>query len=568
MRWSADDIGQKIRQLETTPAHELEGETLEFKSRPRGPQQLREWVVECAVAFANQRGGCLIAGINDKAVGLDRAIEGIGQVSYSTLKRDVYDGTDPHILVDIEELSFQQETLLAIHVSKGIPPHTDSKGRGTIRIGANNMPLKGSMIAARMANSRAVDPSAQVFEGVGIGSLDERAIAATRQRLLENPAHSSLVNAGATEVLDALELEYEEGLTMTALLLFGKKSAIAKLLPQHEITVLHHTNATRYERRLDLKGPIILELTRIEEILATSISIRTLRPHGFAQLEIPSLGSEASREAIINAIAHRDYFPNQGTLVAIRENRIEVQSPGGFLPGITPGNILRHAPARRNSRLAECLQKLSLANRSGVGVDRIFEDLLRSGAKPPVYVADLNSVSLSLPFAADDAFAAWIVEFERGHERLQLDDLIVLRRVTDVGAIDRWSASEQLQIDESAAAFHLADMRERGLLTPHGRGRGTSYGLPRPLSERLRGRGATNADRALESEGVRLRILQLLEERGKLSNAEIRAFSGYSRSQVLAIEKELEREGKIELRGKGRGAHIALAAGGDQLPGR
>jgi DNA-binding MarR family transcriptional regulator len=58
---------------------------------------------------------------------------------------------------------------------------------------------------------------------------------------------------------------------------------------------------------------------------------------------------------------------------------------------------------------------------------------------------------------------------------------------------------------------------------------------------------------------VRLRILELLKERDKLTNAEIRDFSGYSRQQVLAIEKALEREGLIELHGHGRGAYIALA---------
>jgi DNA-binding transcriptional ArsR family regulator len=79
------------------------------------------------------------------------------------------------------------------------------------------------------------------------------------------------------------------------------------------------------------------------------------------------------------------------------------------------------------------------------------------------------------------------------------------------------------------------------------------------LSERLRGKGVTDADRPLEDEGVRLRILELLKERGKLTNGEIRDFSGYSRQHVLAIEKALEQEGLIELRGYGRGAYIALA---------
>ena len=156
----------------------------------------------------------------------------------------------------------------------------------------------------------------------------------------------------------------------------------------------------------------------------------------------------------------------------------------------------------------------------------------------------------------NDAFAAWVVEHERDHEELHLDDLIVLRRLVDVGAIDRWAAAEYLQLDETAAGERLSELRGRGLLMARGRGRGASYSLPRPLSERLRGRGITDAERPLGIEGVRLRLLELLRERGRLTNAEIRAFSGYSRQQVLALEKRLEAEGDVKLRGRGRGAHI------------
>ena len=59
------------------------------------------------------------------------------------------------------------------------------------------------------------------------------------------------------------------------------------------------------------------------------------------------------------------------------------------------------------------------------------------------------------------------------------------------------------------------------------------------------------------------RILSLLKERPSLTNAEIRDFSGYSRQQVLGVEKKLEEEGLIELKGHGRGAHIVLVQGSE-----
>lgn len=341
--------------------------------------------------------------------------------------------------------------------------------------------------------------------------------------------------------------------------MFGKQSAVARFLPQHEITILRYVSSTRYDQRVDLRGPLLLEFDRIEDSLAAATSLRTIQPRGFAQLEIPTLSWEVAREAILNAVAHRDYFPRQGIIVAIHRDHVEITSPGGFLGGISPSNVLRHPPVHRNELLARALQQLGLVNRVGLGVDRIFEGLLRSGARPPTYMADEISVSLTLPLGGSDDFAAWVVEHEKESDPLTLDDLIVLRRVVDAGAIDRMSAAHQLQLNETDAANHLADMRGRKLLVARGRGRATTYGLPRPLSEQLRGKGVTDADRPLEAEGVRLRILELLKERDRLTNAEIRDFSGYSRQQVLSIEKSLESEGLIDLKGYGRGAYIVLA---------
>lgn len=111
-----------------------------------------------------------------------------------------------------------------------------------------------------------------------------------------------------------------------------------------------------------------------------------------------------------------------------------------------------------------------------------------------------------------------------------------------------------LQLGEAATATQLADMRRKTLLVARGRGRAAHYSLPRVLSDRLRGRALTDADRPLENEGVRLRVLALLQERERLTNGQIREFSGYSRAQVHALMRQLTAEGLIEMRGVGNGS--------------
>jgi ATP-dependent DNA helicase RecG len=562
MRWKSDELLHQIERLDGETADDLESETLEIKGRPRSRDELKRWLVEASVCFANQRGGCLLVGIEDRTRNREKALVGVGEVPYRGLERDVYASTDPHILIEITELQVPGGKLLAAHIPKGIPPHTTSGGMASIRIGKSCMPLTGTNLARMIASSGEVDLSAAPVDGAKLADLDREALTVARGLLLLQPGISDLHKSEDWPLLEALSLANGGELSQAALLLFGKPSAIARFMPQHEITILRYATSTRYDQRADLRGPLLLELKRIEESLAAATSLRTVRPKGFAQLEIPSLSWEVAREAILNAVAHRDYFLRQGIIVAIHHDHVEITSPGGFLGGISPANVLRHPPVHRNELLARSLQQLGLVNRVGLGVDRIYEGLLRTGARPPTYMADEVSVSLTLPLGGSDELAAWIVEYEKeGEDSLNLDDLIVLRRLMDVGSIERVAASEHLQLNETDAANHLAEMRRRGLLVARGRGRATAYGLPRPLSERLRGRGLTDADRPLETEGVRLRILELLKERGKLTNAEIRDFSGYNRQQVLALEKALEREGSIELHGYGRGAHIRLAGG-------
>jgi ATP-dependent DNA helicase RecG len=564
MRWASEKLLAQLDGLEAGIADDIESETLEIKGKPRGRDDLKRWLIEGAVCFANQQGGCLLIGITDRVKGRSHAIAGIGDVSYRGLERDVYEATDPHILIEFEELDVPEGTLLAAHIPKGIPPHTTSAGMASIRVGKSCMPLTGTTLARMIASSGDLDLSAAPIPGSTPEDLDRSALVKARERLGAQPGLSRLANEKDEALLEALGLAVGGELSQAAILLFGKPGVIARALPQHEIMILRHTSSTRYDQREDLRGPLLLELDRLEDFLASASSLRTVHPRGFTQLEIPTINWEVAREGILNAVAHRDYFLRQGVIVAIQRDHVEITSPGGFLGGISPTNILRHPPVHRNELLARSLRELGLTNRAGLGVDRIFEGLLRAGARPPAYRSDQVSVSVSLPLGGIDEFAAWIIEHEEGNDLLSLNDLIVLRRLIDVGSIDRWSASEHLQLDETDAASQLAEMRQRDLIVAHGRGRATAYGLPRPLSERLRGRGITDADHPLETEGVRLKIIDLLRERGRLTNAEIRDFSGYSREQVLAIEKAMESEGLIELRGYGRGAHIVPSGSRDK----
>ena len=277
---------------------------------------------------------------------------------------------------------------------------------------------------------------------------------------------------------------------------------------------------------------------------------------GFGELAVPDLTWWTAREAVLNGLVHRDYFLNQSVYVELRPGRVEVASPGGFIGGVRPENILRHPPVRRNPLLADALQAAGYVNRAGMGVDRIYEELLRLGKPLPAYETDISYVRLILKTRSHAPFARFVAEESRHGHSLDLDELLVLRGVADRTRLDRWSAARTLQTeDETEAARRLAALKGRGYLVPHGRGKGTSYGLARGLSALLRTRAGGDEGPDPDPEAVRLRVEAVLAERGRLTNADVRRMCGYSRAEVVRLMRSLREQGLARVEGRGRGAH-------------
>lgn len=547
-----------LQRLDGEPADALESETFECMSwdphRDARESQLRD-LRERVVCFANASGGAILLGISDRKRTRREAIAGVGAVDPGELRVRVYDGTAPPILIDIEELLEPEGRLLLIRVPRGVPPHTTSEGMGKIRVGKECKPLTGSDWSRLLFAGGQRDLTSQFIPGARIEDLDPEQIKLLRRTMEAEASTRELVRQSDEELLENLGLVRGEDVTFAAILLLGRSAALIRWVPQHEVVFLRLRTATRYDVRHDLKGPLLTLLEDLRRILDTHLRISTVQTDGFGELTVPNLTWWAVREATLNALVHRDYFLRQTVQIALDPQRLEVTSPGGFVGGVTPQNILRHPPVRRNPFLAGALQTIGVVNRAGIGVDRIHDELLRLGKAMPRYDGDESHVRLVLPTATHQEFARFVARETRLGRTLDLDDLIVLRGVMERGYIDRRVAAERLQLPQASASERLISLRERGYLIAHGRGRGTAYRLSRALSDLLRGPEETDRDMPLDDEAVRLRVQAVLRERGRLANAEIRRFSGYSRVEVVRMMRSLAEEGWVRLRGRGRAAH-------------
>jgi ATP-dependent DNA helicase RecG len=556
---STAEIRSLLQRLDSGPADAIESETLECKPWDPHPaareSQLRE-LRETVVCLANRRGGVIVLGVADRKRTRREAIQGVpATLDAGELRKRIYDGTEPHVLVDVDELVEPEGRLLLVRVPRGLPPHTTAEGVGKIRVGKECKPLTGTELARLALAGRRADATAEPASGASVADLDPDAVRALQRRLAGEAGKPELSRQPVDELLANLALVHDGQLAVAAILLLGQKAALARWAPEHEVVFLRFRTRTRYEMRQDMRGPLLSVLDELERLFAAHLKVTVAETAGFAELEVPDLTWWAAREAVLNAIVHREYFVRQSVQIEVRPDRVVVASPGGFVGGVTPQNVLRHPPVRRNPLLADVLQTIGLVNRAGLGVDRIFEELLRLGKAPPRYDANEAHVELTLPTRTHVPFARFVAGEATAGRGLDLDDLLLLRAVADRGSIDRWSAAAALQGPEEEAAETLVSLRERGYLTPQGRGRGTSYRLARRLSDRLRGATETSRDVPLDAEAVALRVQAVLVERGRLTNAEVRRLSGYSRAEVLRLVRSLQEEGLVDLDGRGRGAH-------------
>jgi ATP-dependent DNA helicase RecG len=163
---SVEEIRGILRRLDGEPADALEDEDLEFKPWDPDPRSLARTLREHTVCLANHRGGIIVVGVRDRVKSRREAIEGVGDYDSAALRRAIYDGTDPHILVELEELVEEGRKLLLVRVPRGIPPHTTSDGVAKIRVGKDCVPLTGQMLARLLATGGQRDPTAEIIPGV------------------------------------------------------------------------------------------------------------------------------------------------------------------------------------------------------------------------------------------------------------------------------------------------------------------------------------------------------------------------------------------------------------------
>jgi ATP-dependent DNA helicase RecG len=179
-------------------------------------------------------------------------------------------------------------------------------------------------------------------------------------------------------------------------------------------------------------------------------NVRHVR-RGVSTGQLRDLPDLAIREAVINGLAHREWALSEATVVEHVGRTLRVTSPGGFVGGITPQNIITHPSQSRNKSLTELFARVRIAEREGIGVDRMVREMVRVGHRPPeIQQIDGPYVRTSLVGdVADSAWIEWLGGMAPDDVAEDLNALLLLRLLVNQGWIDAATAAPELQLNES-----------------------------------------------------------------------------------------------------------------------
>ncbi|EYB68717.1 transcriptional regulator [Deinococcus phoenicis] len=372
--------------------------------------------------------------------------------------------------------------------------------------------------------------------------------------------------------------------TLAGILLAGTPAALRAHVPQAEVCFYHHaTPDVEFQFREDLLRPIPALLTRLAELIQARNRFTPVQV-GLFRIEVWDQDEVVYREALLNALTHRDYTLRDAVHVHHYPDRLEIMNPGGLPGGITPGNILRHQPKRRNPLLAEVLARLGLVERAGVGVDKMYGLMLRHGKEPPEYTTYPDAVTLALHSPGFDAdFVRFVARKQEEMQTLSLDMLIVLSLLAREGEATRAHLARALQLPEDRTPRLLRGMEDHGLIARSGVGRGIAYTLaqevrralgqdtgvlpgpgpaafpppvaslpvPDPPARLPRAPRASPDPSGPTPAEVRAVALALARERGRVRNRELREACGLNTQQAWRVLRRLVLEGHLVKRGTG-----------------
>jgi ATP-dependent DNA helicase RecG len=533
--------------------------TVEFKSDLKCLPD-RE-LVAAVVALANTEGGELLLGVDD-----DGAITGLhaNHVNLTSLPALIANKTNPSIAVKVESVQLNGLPIARIIVPKSRQLVSSSDGllqRRRLKLDGTPeaVPFYPHEFIQRQSSLGLTDPSALPLEDISVEELDPLQRHRIRNAIKKYGGDQSLLPLADDELDGALGLVVNSNgkrhPTLAGLLMLGTETLLRQHLPSHEVAfqVLRGTDVLVNEF---FRKPLLETFEEIELLFRARVEEEEIQV-GLFRVPIPNFDRRAFREAFVNALVHRDYSALGAVHVKLDDDGMTISSPGGFVEGVNLNNLLVADPRSRNPLLADIIKRVGLAERTGRGIDRIFEGMLRYGRTAPDYsMSSPYTVSVRMTAAdADLEFLRMILlrEDQTGIA-MPIDSLIILSRLRDERRLSTADLAKAVQKPENLVRSNLEKLVEAGMVEAHGASRGRSYTLSAKVYQRAGQKAAYVRQAGFDPIQQEQMVLSYIDKHGSIKRADVAELCRLTPDQAYKLLSKLKKRGDIHQIGDRKGA--------------
>lgn len=550
-----EDLKRTVRDGETF--------TVEFKAGRRPVNDTD--IVNAVVCLSNGRGGLLLLGVAD-----DRTLTGLpprhgDRTDPDRLRAMIINNTEPAVAVDVELVEVDGVEVAAISVPAAPSPVGSRAGvfvRRAIKADGSPecVPYRAHELISAGLSAQGRDYAETPARGAGMHDLDPRELERFRRLCAEGKGDGGLAGAGDEEILRALRVvRPDDGqLTLGAVLLFGTADALRAHVPTAEL-LFQEQRGTELVVNEQIRSPLLKAAERVRDRIDVRNSEQEL-VLGLHRVRIPRIPDAIVREALANALVHRDYSELGPITVQLTADRLRVSSPGGFPSGITLDNVLDDSKPR-SVLLAEAFKRAGIVDRYGRGVPTMFLQLLRLGREGPDYSGTHDkAVIVTIPTSdADLEMVRFVIDFEESSQTtLSLLHLRVLHELKAVGDATPPELGETLTTPHTRLRKELARLTEMGLVEPRGSGRARKFHLTAAF---YRAAQASEYVRLQDTEPIQQdqMVLAYVDRWGSITRSKAAELCRLSPAQARTVLRRLVDAGELHLRGERRGAHYVRA---------
>jgi ATP-dependent DNA helicase RecG len=542
---------------------------VEFKGEQRERLNDRD-LVEAVVCLANGSGGVLLVGVEDDGtVTGARPRHEAGRTDLLRVQALIANMTQPPLSVIVGTARVEDREVLVVEVPDS--PRVVGTTRGTYvrRAIAGDgrptcVPYHAHEMLAREVDRGAVDWAALRVSGAMWEDLDPLEFERLRgmTAVAGNAADRLLGSLSDREIASALGLtRHDAEITAGALLMFGRPDALRRFLPTHEA-------AFQVLRGLEVEVNDFLSypLLRLAEDMLARFRARNSEEElqaGLFRVAVSAYSETAFREALANALIHRDYTRRGAVHVQWSDEQLEISSPGGFPAGVRLDNLLVVPPHPRSPLLADAFKRTGLVERTGRGINRMFAEQLRVGRPAPDYgrSSDAYVVAVLPGGPANLVMTRWVLEQENQQQRpFGLSELQVLAELDRERRATTGELARLVQRTEAETRNLLTRMVERGWIEARGDGKGRTWHLSAAVYRALDTPAGYVRMRGFEPLRQEQMILQYVDAHGQITRMQAADLCSLSPDQASRLLRRLAKEGKLTRRGE-RKATVYMKTG-------